>query len=294
MNTEKWLSYKNSTERSYNDSLSDTLHDTLSLVYTEQEFLEKWWHIPWAEYLLMYRPEICQHKDILEKIRNTRRVDSMTLEGEWTEWYVVQISDICLKFKNNEKENRADFEQELDHYKLIESIYLQNKEKNPYLQIPQLQRELSYDTTIAMEYIPWFTLAHHYTLQQHALTEADFKHLLEDSDDDDILLITERLEGNYNNLFVRLKDHELRTLLVWLGISSEEIEQNGAKNTLTLLEGALVGKNKTKLIQAYKHWKKALENEWIVSIDDHGENLKIFDNCLYALDFWNIIFSSSS
>jgi len=272
------------------------LHQVLWSIYTKEEFKKYRWHIPWSEYLLQYRPEVLIHKEILEKARYTGKVQSMTLEGEWKNGFVVQLSDICIKFKN--EDSVTDFKQEKKNYEKIENIYNESMLNQDLFKIPWLQRYISNDDMIVMEYIPGFTLAHTFILKDKNIKEKNIQSVLENpeyEDYHDIALINQRLQSivkwdtttMYDNLFEKLKDHELRTILLYLWIQQDEIDQiSSEKNRDNLIEYCT---NK-ETQKEYKLWKKILLDNWITHIDDHAENLKVYNNVLYWLDFWNVTF----
>jgi hypothetical protein len=95
----------------------------------------------------------------------------------------------------------------------------------------------------------------------------------------------------YNNLFGKLKDHELRTILLYLWIQQDEIDQISAEKNRDNLIEYCTNKQTQK---EYNLWKKVLLDNWITHIDDHAENLKVYNNVLYGLDFWNVTFLQSS
>lgn len=276
------------------------LHQILWSVYTQEEFKKYRWHTPWSEYLLDYRPEILTHKEILEKARYTGKVDSMTLEGEWKNGFVVQLSDICIKFKN--QDSMTDFKQEKKNYEKIENIYNNHMSYQNLFKIPWLQRYISNDDMIVMEYIPGFTLAHTFILKYKNIKEENIKAFLSDEKYekyDHVVLINQRLESIvkwdtttiYNNLFQKLKDHELRTILLYLWIQQDEIDQISLeKNRDNLIEYCTDKQTQKE----YNLWKKVLLDNGITHIDDHAENLKVYNNMLYGLDFWNVTFLQSS
>lgn len=272
------------------------LHQVLWSVYTKQEFNKYRWHIPWSLYLLDYKPEILNYKEILEKARYTGKVESITLEWEWNNGFVVQVSDICIKFKN--QGSTTDFNQEKKNYKTVENIYNDYMTHQNLFKIPWLQRHISDDDMIVMEYIPGFTLAHTFILKDKNIKEKNIIEFLNDDeywDYDDILLINQRLKSivkwnktnMYNNLFDKLKDHELRTILLYLWIQQDEIDQiSSEKNRDNLIEYCTSQQTQKE----YNLWKKVLLDNGIIHIDDHAENLKVYNSVLYGLDFWNITF----
>lgn len=266
------------------------IQHTLSNTYTAQEYIESRWDIPGALYLLDYKPEIVQHKVLLEKILKTERIENMTLEWIWSQGYVVQISDICLKLKN--QDSSTDFIKELQNYKTIEQLYNQYMGNQSYFKIPWLQRHLCDRHTIAMEYIPWFTLAHHFILKEKKIKEKELIDTIESHKEyDDISHICSRLWDNYDHIFDKLKDHELRTILLYLWIKEEEIENISHLDTEFLIEYSINNKVVDNTRKVYKERKTYLSKNGIKEIDDHWENLKIHNNILYGMDFGNIIFS---
>ena len=240
------------------------LHQILWSVYTKQEFQKYRWNIPWSMYLLDYRPEILSHKEILEKARYTGKVESITLEGEWKNWFVVQVSDICIKFKNQNSD--TDFIQEKNNYEKIQDIYNNHMMHQNLFKIPWLQRHISNDDMIVMEYIPGFTLAHTFILKDKKIKEEDIIQVLNNGEYksyDDIILINQRLESivkwdktnMYDNLFDKLKDHELRTILLYLWIKQDEIDQiSSEKIEIILLNTVLMHKLKKNIIYGKKSY----------------------------------------
>lgn len=261
--------------------------------YTPQEFEKLRGDIPGAMYLLEYKPEILEHKDLFEAIRKTKKVKQIILEDVWSQWYVVQISDICVKFKN--KDSQTNFRKELSNYKLIEDLHMQLGPNDLY-SIPILERYLCNDRRIVMEYIPWFSITTNFVLKDKGMSPNDIYNTIYKSqyDYDDLSHIKERLDKmdvNEKNILNYIKEHELKTVLHYLWIEEVEFENVSWLDTLFLIEYCL-GKESPDYLQIYKKRKQILKNNHILSLDDHGGNIKLYNNRLYGLDFWNINFTT--
>ena len=286
INSHSWWNFDNHSDLVIETKKSTI--DVLSWYYTKEEYLSKWWEIPWAIYLLENRPEILKEKKLLEEIRKTKRVRSITLEWEWSKWYVVQISDICIKFKNEYSD--TNFKTELNNYKLIEEIYNNQypDELKKYFKIPKLQRYLCDKDCIAMEYIDWNALSIEYILKEKNISIEDIKEFVEKNRllFDDIDLIYKRLI-----LDPILKDHEIRKILLYMWVDEYQIMNICVLDNQFVMEYCI----KSESVNAYKKRKEIIRGNNILSIDDHCDNLRInSDGILYWLDFGNIIFNKKN
>lgn len=282
----------------YENILDKKTHlvDSLSSVYTKEEFQDKRSNVAWTEYLIEHKPEILEYKTILDSILNTGRVNSMTLEGEWKTGFVIQISDICLKFKN--QDNTIGFSNEKKNYQLIQDIYNKTMLDQDLIRVPWLQRYLSNRDMIVMQYVPWFTLAQNFILKDKKIKENDLILVLQNQKWNDIEWINDRLlnrvhwekEIMYNDLFEHLKDHELRSILIHMWVQEDEMMNVALLDTEFLIEFTMDKSIANDVRLWYKRWKNILSEHGIESLDDHWENLKIHNNQLYCLDFGNITF----
>ena len=173
--------------------------------YSQEEINKLRWHIDGALYAFSYRPELKNHKVLLEKIRNTKMINLLSLENDGSKWYVIQISDICIKFKN--QFSNTDFEKEIENHLMIEDIYKSlSEEDKKYFDIPWLERYLSNENQITMEYIPWFTLSTNFVLKDKNIKRKDvYNYLINNSHvENDLTYIIKRLLSsglNHNNIF---------------------------------------------------------------------------------------------
>lgn len=263
--------------------------------YSYDEFGELWWSVPWALYLLSYRPEILKYKGLFEAIRKTKKIHQITLEWEWSKWFVVQLSDICIKFNNDDIHNT--FEAEYNNYKLIEECYKQLW-KNNYFDIPILEHNLCSDKYITMEYIPWFTLLVNNLLKKYKINSKmiyEFIHKNAELDDyDDLLLIKYRLKSHnvdINNIMSYIKEHELITVLIYMWVDESFFIHSPTVDPLEFIAWCFT-ENTKQYVDIYKKRQQILHKNWILSIEDHGGNLKIYNDRLYWLDFWNVTYTN--
>lgn len=292
------ISIKQELDNIYkSDSASSEISDNFKVdkkVYKSSEFEQLWWDVPWAMYLLSYKPEILQHKPLLEAIRKTNKIEQITLEWEWAQWFIMQLSDICIKFKN--QDSQTDLGKELSNYKKIEQIVLEWLWDNPYYNIPQLERHLCDKNHIVMEYIPWFSLATNFVLKDKKISPeliydqifSNMQHSM-----DDIEMIRERLSNYYidkDNILDYIKEHELRTILYYMGVDEDEFGNVSSLDTIFLIDYCLWSAS-SDYVNIYKKFQKLLRENNILSIDDHGSNIKLHNNKLYGLDFGNIVYS---
>lgn len=265
------------------------LHDELSPSYSFQEYIDLRWDIPWALYVVEHVPEILEHRDLLENIRATRSVAQMNLSGKGWEWYVLQISDICIKCKN--KNNPGNFLTEIENYKQIEHIYSIYMNNQNLFAIPELQYSLSDERVIAMEYIPGLTLFHNFVLQDKKITsEIIWKYLEQYNQFPQLSHIAKRLWYNYVDCIYRLQDYELEQILLLFGISESYRKVIASQRYRDSMIEQVLGKD---YLDVYTLWKDLLQDHGIDHIDDHSENLKIYNNKLYGLDFGYVTFNLS-
>lgn len=260
-------------------------------VYSLEEIKKLRWHIDWALYAFSYRPELRNHKVLLERIRNTKMINLLSLENDGSKWYVIQISDICIKFKN--QFSNTDFEKEIENHLMIEDIYKSlSEEDKKYFGIPWLEKYLSNENQITMEYIPWFTLSTNFVLKDKNIKPKDiYSYLINNNHiENELTFIIKRLLSlglNQHNIFKIIKEHELKTILIYMWIDEEEFEDVSILDNEFLID-SMLWDNYTKI---YKKRKNKLKQNKIEYIDDHGNNLKIYNCKLYGLDFGNITFN---
>lgn len=266
------------------------LSQTLSSTYSREEFIINRQSYQWAEYLLQCIPDILRYKPLLEAIRKTKQTNILFLENDGSQGFVVQISDICIKFRKEESTD-DNFDQEYKNYLTIEDIYTTHQEELSGMSIPGLQRHLCTADYVTMEYVPGLTLTTHFVLKDKKVTTDAVLAMIQkgsrhsDGGSDEARLVCQRLQTlslTPDTIMDHIKDHELRTLLIHHGIVPEgEFENVAHLDTNFLVEYV----TSTDMMRVYEKWKEILDKEWIASIDDHGDNLKFHNGILYALDF---------